>query len=47
MAFQHKEIPPHLHFKTPNPYIPWAEIPVKIATELTPWVAENSSASPG
>ena len=41
MALQHKEIPPHLHCKTPNPYIPWAELPVKVATELTPWVAEN------
>ena len=41
VALQHKEIPPHLHYKTPNPYIPWGELPVKVVTELTPWVAAN------
>ena len=24
LALQHEEIPPHLHFRTPNPHIPWA-----------------------
>ncbi len=37
LALQHKEIPPHLHFKTPNPLIPWDEIPVKIPVECIPW----------
>ncbi len=37
LMLQHNEVPPHLHLQTPNPYIPWAELPVKIPTQLTPW----------
>ncbi|MBF2019678.1 MAG: acyltransferase domain-containing protein [Hydrococcus sp. C42_A2020_068] len=37
LALQHKEIPPHLHFKQPNPYIPWNELPVKVPTNCLPW----------
>jgi malonyl CoA-acyl carrier protein transacylase len=37
LALQHEEIPPHLHFKQPNPHIPWNELPVKVLTEATPW----------
>ncbi|GAA6617368.1 hypothetical protein NUACC26_031780 [Scytonema sp. NUACC26] len=37
LALQHQEIPPHLHFKQPNPYISWNEIPVVVTTERTPW----------
>jgi malonyl CoA-acyl carrier protein transacylase len=37
LALQHEEIPPHLHFKQPNPHIPWNELPVKVLTEPTPW----------
>ena len=38
LALQHQEIPPHLHFKLPNPYIPWNEIPVVVPTSETPWL---------
>lgn len=41
LAMQHEQIPPHLHFKTPNPYIPWQNLAVKVPTELTPWPVEN------
>lgn len=41
LALQHQQIPPHLHLKTPSPHIPWAELSVKIPTELTPWAAPN------
>ncbi|MEZ4867753.1 MAG: SDR family NAD(P)-dependent oxidoreductase [Caldilineaceae bacterium] len=37
LALHHQEIPPHLHLKTPNPHIPWAQLPVKVTTECTPW----------
>ncbi|MBD2136213.1 SDR family NAD(P)-dependent oxidoreductase [Anabaena sp. FACHB-1237] len=37
LAMQHEQIPPHLHFKTPNPYIAWDKLAVKVPTELTPW----------
>lgn len=31
-----REIPPILHFETPNPHIPWDELPIKVATERLP-----------
>ena len=37
LALQHGEIPPHLNFSTPNPNIPWSELPVTVATTSTPW----------
>ena len=37
LAFQHGQIPPHLNFHTPNPYIDWEGSPVRIPTTLTPW----------
>ena len=37
MAMQHGEIPPSLHVKKPNPFIPWEELSVKVTTRLTPW----------
>jgi acyl transferase domain-containing protein/NADPH:quinone reductase-like Zn-dependent oxidoreductase/short-subunit dehydrogenase/SAM-dependent methyltransferase/acyl carrier protein len=36
LALKYKQIPPHLHFNQPSPYINW-DIPVKIPTALTPW----------
>jgi len=37
IALQRREIPPHLHLKTLNPYIDWASLPVRVPTETTPW----------
>lgn len=37
LALQHQQIPPHLHFHQPNPYIPWSRLPVKVSTQLIPW----------
>ncbi len=37
LALQQEELPPNLHFKTPSPRIPWADLPVKVITETTPW----------
>src|SRR5690606_6203552 len=28
LCLQHAQIPPHLHFKTPNPHIAWDSLPV-------------------
>ncbi len=41
LMLQHEQIPPHLHLQTPNPHIPWAELPVTIPTKLTPWQNES------
>ena len=37
LALQHGEIPPHLGFHTPNPYIPWDELPLVVPTAPRPW----------
>ena len=39
LALQHGEIPPHLHFRTPNPHIPWGDAPLKVTSEVTAWPA--------
>ena len=37
LALQHQEVPPHLNLERPNPYIPWADLPVIVPTRRTPW----------
>ncbi|NJK64638.1 MAG: type I polyketide synthase, partial [Synechococcaceae cyanobacterium SM2_3_1] len=37
LALQQEKIPAHLHFQEPNPYINWADLPVKVTQEATPW----------
>ncbi|MBI5563328.1 MAG: SDR family NAD(P)-dependent oxidoreductase [Chloroflexi bacterium] len=39
LMVQHGEIPPHLNFQTPNPFIPWSEVPAVIPVTLQPWPA--------
>lgn len=43
LMLQNQQIPPHLHFKTPNPYIDWENIPVKIPTTLQGWYDKTSN----
>ena len=33
LMLQHRRVPPHLHFETPNPYIAWEELPVAVAAD--------------
>ena len=37
LALERQEIPPHLHFKQPNPHIPWNELSLLVPTQLIPW----------
>ena len=37
LSLQHERIPPHLHFRQPNPHIPWSELPVRVTQEATAW----------
>lgn len=37
LCLQHKAIPASLHFKEPNPKIPWSSLGLEIQTRLTPW----------
>ena len=41
LAVEHGEIPPSLHFETPNPQIPFDAGPFYVNTELTPWTSEG------
>ncbi|GFZ92562.1 type I polyketide synthase [Okeania sp. KiyG1] len=37
LQLQHQQIAPSLHFKQPNPYINWSQLPLQVSTQLTPW----------
>ncbi|WP_416904852.1 type I polyketide synthase [Micromonospora echinospora] len=37
LALRHEQVPSHLHFRTPNPHIPWDRIPVEVATGTRAW----------
>jgi len=39
LALMHGEIPPHLHFHTPSPHIPWDGMPIAVAAQGTAWPA--------
>ena len=41
LAFEHRKVPPSLHFKTPNPHIPWASLAVKVADRAIDWTPET------
>jgi acyl transferase domain-containing protein/acyl carrier protein len=37
LALKHKTIPPSLHLRSPNPNIPWQNLPLTVQRELCPW----------
>jgi len=37
LAFEHEQVPAHLHFHRPNPHIPWNDIPVSVAAAPFEW----------
>ncbi|MDO9003894.1 MAG: type I polyketide synthase [Aquabacterium sp.] len=37
MAIQQARIPPALHFKQPNPAIPWQDYPIRVVTTMSDW----------
>jgi acyl transferase domain-containing protein len=37
LALHHEQLPPTLHFRTPNPRIDWANSPYYVVDRLTPW----------
>ncbi|KAF7586508.1 hypothetical protein BBP40_008776 [Aspergillus hancockii] len=37
LALEHKMIPPNIHFKTPNPKLPFTEGGLRVPVEPTPW----------
>jgi acyl transferase domain-containing protein/NADPH:quinone reductase-like Zn-dependent oxidoreductase/acyl carrier protein len=47
LCLQHREVPPSLHYRQPNPDVPWKELPLRIATERTPFQLGSSPAFVG
>jgi acyl transferase domain-containing protein len=43
LSLSHRLIPPSLHFRTPNPYIPFDELPLRVQETLGPWPATTPS----
>lgn len=37
LALKHQQLVPSLHFETPNPYIPFDQLPLRVQTERQPW----------
>lgn len=37
LSLKFKHIPPSLHFQEPNPYIPFAQLPLRVQETLEPW----------
>jgi acyl transferase domain-containing protein/NADP-dependent 3-hydroxy acid dehydrogenase YdfG/phospholipid N-methyltransferase/aryl carrier-like protein len=38
LALKHRQIPPSLHFHTPNPKIPFEKLRLRVPTALEPWL---------
>lgn len=39
LALQHREIPPHLHFRKPSPHIDWNRLPLEVAATGRQWLS--------
>ena len=37
LAIRHRRIPPNLHFRAPNPDIPFDRLPIRVPCKLEPW----------
>ncbi|NJM96236.1 MAG: type I polyketide synthase [Phormidesmis sp. RL_2_1] len=37
LSMQHDAIPPHLHFRAPNPHISWRDLPIQVAAQGADW----------
>jgi acyl transferase domain-containing protein/acyl carrier protein len=37
LMIRHRTIPPSVHFERPNPHIPFATLPLRVATSAEPW----------
>jgi malonyl CoA-acyl carrier protein transacylase/SAM-dependent methyltransferase/acyl carrier protein len=42
LILMHGEIPPHLHFKEPNPHIPWNQFAISVPTTRTLWPSNSA-----
>ncbi len=37
LVLKHRQLPPNLHFQTPNPEIPFDTLPLRVQRKLEPW----------
>ena len=47
LSLKHQTIPPNLHFKTPNPHIPFDELHLKVQDKLLKWPPKPEPAQAG
>ena len=47
LSLKHQQIPPSLHFTTPNPQIDFANLSLHVQTELAPWPTRTTPALAG
>src|SRR5207245_1649232 len=47
LSLRHRTIPASLHFREPNPAVPWNDLPVSIAREASAWPADAGPALAG
>jgi acyl transferase domain-containing protein len=47
LSIHHGEIPPSLHFESPNPLIPFGELPLRVQSALGPWPRGAAAAIAG
>lgn len=47
LMLKHREIPPSLHYREPNPHIPFAQLPLRVQQSLTPWPEQTGPALAG
>ncbi len=43
LSMKGKKIPPHLHFKTPNPYISWDKYNIQVPVKTQEWLIEDNA----
>nr|AAY00027.1 SA1_PKSC [uncultured bacterial symbiont of Discodermia dissoluta] len=42
LSMRHGLVPPHLHFRDPNPRVDWDQLPVRVASSATDWPETSS-----
>lgn len=47
LMLKHREIPPSLHYRQPNPHIAFAQLPLRVQQSLTPWPEKKEPALAG
>ncbi len=47
LSLKHRRIPPSLHFREPNPEIPFDDLHLRVATTLSPWPSSEGPAMAG